>query len=149
QSRKPIVENFYDLLPGCDAAKHGFPQRLFLYLGNEFLCDLKIDIRFQQREAHLTQRGVDIRFANRAVAAQLFENLLQLVAELWKHRIRRVASKNGRFPKLPTAVKETAAPLRYRFISSVLAPLAFPPLPRPLRFRKSSAPRLFCLPISR
>ena len=41
------MENFYDLLPRRDAAKHGFPERLFFYPGNEFLRDLKIDIRFQ------------------------------------------------------------------------------------------------------
>ena len=76
------MENFYDLLTWCDAAKYCFPERLFFHAGNEFLRDLKIDVRLQQSQADMAQRGVDVRFADRAVAAQLFENVLQLIAEL-------------------------------------------------------------------
>jgi hypothetical protein len=37
----------------------------------------------------VTQSGVDVGFADRAMPTQLFENLLKLVAELWKHKIKR------------------------------------------------------------
>ena len=54
------MENFYDLLTWRDAAENGFAERLFFYAGNEFFGYLKIDIRFEQSQAHVTQRGVDV-----------------------------------------------------------------------------------------
>src|SRR5436190_4111732 len=71
-----IMENFHDLLPGRDAAKDRFPERLFPHAANEVLRDLKIDVSLEQSQANLAQRGVDVRFADRAVATQLFENVL-------------------------------------------------------------------------
>src|SRR5436190_2479185 len=81
------MEDFDDLLTWCDAAKDCFPECLFLHTGDEFLGDLKIDISLQECEANLAQRGVDVRFADRAVATQLFENVLELIAELRKHNV--------------------------------------------------------------
>src|SRR5262245_4076782 len=82
-----VVENFYDLLTRRNAAKHSFPERFFFYAGNEFSGDLKIDIRFKQRHAHLAQRGIDVRLADDAMPTEIFENLLKFVAKLWKHSV--------------------------------------------------------------
>src|SRR4029077_12146197 len=82
-----VVENFYDLLPGRNAANNCFTQRFLLDAGNKFSGDLKIDIRFEQRQAHLTKSSIDVRLADNAMSPELFENLLKLVAKLWKHNL--------------------------------------------------------------
>src|SRR5438309_9442664 len=82
-----VVENFYDLLSGRNTANNYFTQRFFLNTRNEFSGDLKIDIPFEQRQAHLAQRSVDIRLANYAMPSELLENFLKLVAKLWKHNL--------------------------------------------------------------
>src|SRR5438067_11946293 len=95
-----VVENFYDLLPWRNTANNCFTQRFLPDASNEFSCDLKIDIRFEQRQAHLTQSSVDIRFADNPMPTELFENFLKLVAKLWKHNVitrsrAAIASKRG------------------------------------------------------
>src|SRR5262249_42248893 len=82
-----VMENFYDLLSGRDAADNRFTQRLLLHAGDKFSGDLKIDIRFEQRQAHLAQSSVDIRLADNPMPTEIFENLLKLVAKLWKHNL--------------------------------------------------------------
>src|SRR6266513_5649643 len=79
------MENFNNLLTRRNAAKNVFPERFFFDAGNEFFGDLKIDISFEQSQPHLAQCSVDVRFADRAVSTQLFEYVLQFVAELRKH----------------------------------------------------------------
>ncbi len=86
QSRQLIMKNLNDLLTGRDASQHFLAQRLLFDPRDETLRDLKIDIRFQQREAHLAHRIVDVRLADRAMPAQVLENVLQLIAELRKHK---------------------------------------------------------------
>src|SRR5262252_2596541 len=79
------MENLNDLLAGCDAAKNSFSKRLLFNAGDEFFGDLKIDIGFEQSQSHLSQRGVDVRFADRAVSTQVSEDILKFVGELRKH----------------------------------------------------------------
>ena len=79
------MKNLNDLLTGRDAAQHFLAQRLFFDPRDEILRDLEINIRLQQREAHLPHGIVDIRFADRAMPAQILENILKLIAELRKH----------------------------------------------------------------
>jgi hypothetical protein len=81
QDRQFIVKNFYDLLPGSDAAQNLFAQSFCFDARDEILCDLKIDVGLEQREPHLAQRAVNIGFADLSMAAQIFENILQLIAE--------------------------------------------------------------------
>src|SRR6266404_9894493 len=104
------MKNFYDLLTWRDATKNSFPERLFFYPPDEFSGDLKIYISFEEREAHLTQRSVHVGFADNAVPTQILENLLKLVAELWKHAVVSAASfKEWRSPDTHGSL-ETAAP---------------------------------------
>ena len=49
------------------------------------LRDLVIDIGLEEREPHLAHGVADVRLADRAVSAQILENILKLVAELGKH----------------------------------------------------------------
>src|SRR5262249_61143964 len=80
-----VVKNFDDLLTGYNATKDTFAERFLFYPGDEFSGDLKIDVRFKQRHAHLAQRSVDVRLTDNAVPAEVLENVLKLIAELRKH----------------------------------------------------------------
>ena len=60
QRNQFAMKNFYNLLTGRNAAKHSFTERFLFYAGNEFSGDLKINIRFKQRHAHLPQGDVDV-----------------------------------------------------------------------------------------
>src|SRR5207253_8023215 len=79
------MKNFYDLLTWRNAAKNSFPERHLFDLRDESFGDLKIYICFNQRQTHVSQGGFNIRFTERAMAAQFLENFLKLFAELWKH----------------------------------------------------------------
>ncbi len=76
------MKNLNDLLARGDTAKHCFAERFLFDARDEIFCDLKIDIGFEQGEPNLPQRIVDVRFGNGAMAAQIFEDFLQLIAEL-------------------------------------------------------------------
>src|SRR6266542_3828152 len=136
-----VVENLYDLLSGCNTANNWFTQRFFLNTRNEFPGDLKIDIRFEQRQAHLAQRCVDIRLADYAMPSELFENFLKLVAKLWKHNLIT------RPPCARSPAREARA--RPGLIFLVLAPAMLALRSRLLRFRRSNALRPSFLRISR
>ena len=84
------MENFDDLLTGRNAAKNGLSNRFLFDARNESLGDLKIDIGVKQSEAYMAQRGIDVRFANRAVSTQLFEDVLKFVRELRKHDAKKL-----------------------------------------------------------
>ncbi len=87
QDRQFVIKNLNDLLTGRDATQHGFAKCFFLDPGNEFFCDLKIDISLEQRQPHLAERGVDVHLADRPVAAKILKDLLQLVTQLRKHLV--------------------------------------------------------------
>ena|SRR5205823_4778344 len=79
------MKNLNDLLARRDTAQDFLAQSFFLYAGDKTFRDLEIDIRFEQREAHLPQRVVNVRLADRAVTAQVLEDVLKLIAELREH----------------------------------------------------------------
>src|SRR2546421_10055058 len=85
QDRQFVIENLNDLLTGGDAAQDRFAQRLVFHARDEIFRDLKIDIRFEQREPDLAQRGIDVLLADFSATAEILENLLQLIAQLRKH----------------------------------------------------------------
>ena len=85
QRRQLVVEDFDDLLSRRDAAQHLLPERLLAHARDERLGHLEVHVRLQQREAHLTHRVGDVGLADRAVAPQVLEDALELVAELGKH----------------------------------------------------------------
>src|SRR4029077_5745389 len=89
QDRQFIVENLNDLLAGRDAAQNGFAKRFLFDLSDKFLGNLKIDISLEQREPDLAQRGLDVLLADLPMAAEIFEDLLQLVAKVREHKNNR------------------------------------------------------------
>src|SRR3954447_11159621 len=87
------VENFYDLLTRRNTANNRFTERFLFYASNEFSGDLKINIRFKQRHANLTQCSVDVRLADNAVSTEVFENLLKSIAKLGKHDVDQMIDR--------------------------------------------------------
>ena len=79
------MKNLNDLLAGRDAPQHLLAQRLVFDACDEVLRYLEVDICLQQGEPNLPERVVDVGFADRAMPAQVLENVLQLIAELRKH----------------------------------------------------------------
>jgi hypothetical protein len=80
-----LVENFYDLLAGSHAAENSFAEGLLLDLGYEILRNLEVDIGIEQGESNLAEGVRDIRFADLALAAEVFENILKFIRESAKH----------------------------------------------------------------
>ena len=80
EGRQLVVEDFDDLLPGGHAAQHVLPERLVLDPRDERLGDLEVDVRLQQRQPHLAHGVVDVRLRDRAMPAQVLENVLEFVA---------------------------------------------------------------------
>ena len=74
------MKDFYNLLPGRNATQDSFSDCFVPDSRDELLRDLKIDICFKQSQAHLSQCAVHIGLADRAVPAEIFEDLLQFVA---------------------------------------------------------------------
>ena len=60
------------------------PSAFSLTLAMNFSGDLKIDIGFEQRQANLAQRGVDVRLVDHAMSTKLFEDVLKFVARVVK-----------------------------------------------------------------
>src|SRR5262249_12217886 len=79
------MKNLNDLLAGRDTAQDFLTQRFFLYPRDKTFRDLEIDIRFEQCKADLAKRVVNVRLADRAVTAQILEDVLKFIAELRKH----------------------------------------------------------------
>ncbi len=79
------MEDFDDLLARRHAAEHFRAECLVFDPPDERLGDLEMHVRFQQSEAHLTHGVVDVGLADRALPAQVLEDILELVAELGKH----------------------------------------------------------------
>src|SRR4029450_3120209 len=92
------MKNFYDLLAGRNAAEHSFSKRSFFNTPNKSFGDLKIDISFEQSQPHMAQCGIDVRFADRAMTTQLFENVLKFVRKLGKHDDKKLNIAPRHFP---------------------------------------------------
>ena len=79
------MEDFYDLLAGCNALEDLLTHRAFLDLGDELLRHREVNIRIEQRQSHLTQGVGDIRLGEPSVTTKVLEGLLKLIGEVGKH----------------------------------------------------------------
>ncbi len=68
--------------PGVTLRSTSSPERFLFDPGDEVLRHLVIDIGLEQSQPHLAHGVTDIRLADRAVTAQVLENILQFIAEL-------------------------------------------------------------------
>ena len=68
--------------PGVTLRSTSSPSAFSLTRAMKCLRDLEIDVGLEQRQPHLPHRVADVRLADRAVTAQVLENVLKFVAEL-------------------------------------------------------------------
>ena len=64
-----VVDDLHDLLGRGQALQDFFAQRLFLDVGDEFLDDFIVDVRFEQRQLDFPHRIVDVLLRENAFAA--------------------------------------------------------------------------------
>ena len=76
-----IVDDLDHLLPGGDAADDFAALALFFDFFDKFVCDLQIDIRLQKGDPDLLHGICDIRFGQRTLPAQTFEDCVELVTQ--------------------------------------------------------------------
>jgi hypothetical protein len=82
-----LVDDLDQLLTGRQAGQHLLAQRPLFDIGNELFDDPKVDIRFEERQAHLAQTFLDIALGQLAVALELLEDAVKLVGQVFKHTL--------------------------------------------------------------
>ena len=76
-----FVDNLDDLLGRVEPFEHAFADSLLGHLGDEIFDDRKVDVRFEQRDADLAHCLLDFKLGQRALVAELAEDVRQPVAE--------------------------------------------------------------------
>ena len=95
--RQFIADNLDHLLAGRKSSQDLLPHGLLLHLFNELLDNLEMNIGLQQRHANFAQRLFHVGGRQFSFAAQVFENPLQLVAQIVEHdSLVNVGWKPGR-----------------------------------------------------
>ena len=75
-----VADDLDDLLGGRERGEHFLAHGLFLDGFDELLDDPEMDVGFEQRHADLAQGGLHVLGREFALAAQVLEDPLQLVA---------------------------------------------------------------------
>ena len=65
-----VADDLDDLLRRREAAEHVLPHRPIAHAVDERLDDLEVDVRLEQREPNLAQRGLDVLGRQPRLAAQ-------------------------------------------------------------------------------
>ena len=81
-----VMNDFDDLLAGFDCADHALADRLFAHAIDEFAHDGEGDVRFQQGDPNLAQRGFDIGRRQRTAPGEPVEYAGKAVCQRVKHR---------------------------------------------------------------
>ena len=66
-----------DLLSGIERGEDLLPHRLFRNVRDELFGDLQIDVRFQERHAHLAHRRFDFQFREFAAFGQFGKYVIE------------------------------------------------------------------------
>lgn len=72
-----VVDDFDDLLRGIERGEDLLPHRLFRNVGDKLLGDLEIDVRFQQRHAHLAHRRFDFQLRQLTALGELGKYMIE------------------------------------------------------------------------
>ena len=86
-----VADDLDHLLRRREAAENILPHGTVANTVDERLDDLEVDVGFEQREANLAQRGLDVLFRQPPLAAERLENVLEATAEGIKHEVSRRA----------------------------------------------------------
>ena len=79
QAGELLVDDLDDLLAGVELLGDVGAERALLDRRRELLDDLEVDVRLEQREPDLAQRGVDVVLGQRAALADTRQRALQLL----------------------------------------------------------------------
>jgi len=74
-----VMDDFDDLLAGCDGSGHGLSGGLVLHGGDEVARDGQRNIGLQQGDAHFAQGGLHILVGQRALLGQALEHAREAV----------------------------------------------------------------------
>ncbi len=80
-----LVDDLHDLLAGGQAVEDLGAGRALAHAGHEVLDDLEVDVRLEQRQAHLAHGGIDVGLADSPAARQGTEGLAQPLAQRVEH----------------------------------------------------------------
>ncbi len=83
-----VADNFHDLLVGRKLQQNFGANGFGAHVRDEFIGDADVDVAFEQRFANFGEAGVQMLFAELALAAKIFEGALQLVCKSFKHYFR-------------------------------------------------------------
>jgi hypothetical protein len=83
------------MLLGSQRAKDVLSERLAFYVLDKVAHDADIDVRFEQRQAHLTERFLDIALGDSPLSLELLEDAFETVAEGIEHRSEPVCRGSG------------------------------------------------------
>jgi hypothetical protein len=80
-----FMDDLNNLLGRVESREDLLAHRLFLHRFDELFDDLEMDVGFEQRDADLAETGVHILRGEFALAAEVFEDLLQFIAKIFEH----------------------------------------------------------------
>ena len=80
-----VVDDLDHLLAGRQALEHLVADGPLAHAGDEVLDDLEVDVRLEQRKAHVAHGGIDVGLADPALAGQAAERLAKPLAECVEH----------------------------------------------------------------
>ena len=85
QQRQLIAHNLDDLLVGRKLQQDFGAERLVANVRQQFIDHADVDVAFEQRFANSRERFVHVLLREFSLAAQVFEDSLQLVCQVLKH----------------------------------------------------------------
>lgn len=80
-----FVDDFDNLLGRIKGGEHFLAEGLFFNGFNELFDDFEMDVGFEEGDADFAERRVHILRGEFALAAEIFEDLLQFIAEILEH----------------------------------------------------------------
>ena len=90
-----VADDLDDLLRRRQAAEDVLPHRPVAHPVDERLDDLEVDVRLEQRQPNLAQRGLDVLRRQPRLAAQGLEDVLKACAEGVEHDALTCSSANA------------------------------------------------------
>ena len=103
-----LVDDLDDLLRRRQALHHLGADGALADARDELLDDLEVDVGFEQRQAHLAQRGIDVLLGQAAARGQLIEDRVQLGLQALEHAIVLAAWQYAHGPARRPAHEITA-----------------------------------------
>ena len=82
------MDDLHDLLRAGDRLEHALADGALANRGDELANDLQVHVGFEERDANVAQRLVEIRLADARTATKPLERIGQTVRELLEHLTR-------------------------------------------------------------